>query len=234
MDADQLAQLVRDAVASVRLTVPGVDAEDPSRILAFGRQLDARAVRTSRRTDYPDRVLRPEQVAGYLAKYATKSAEDTGVIDNAHHQRIRRTTRELAHRARSADLALRPDEPGPYELLGKWVHMLGFRGHFASKSRRYSLTLGALRRARRRAQRLIVESRGTGRPLDLAALEADLLAEEDTETTLVVGQWQYAGCGWANEGERVLATAAAARAREYDQWKAVRRRSGHVSREWAR
>ena len=81
---------------------------------------------------------------------------------------------------------------------------------------------------------MIVESRGTGRPLDLAALEADLLAEEDTETTLVVGQWQYAGCGWANEGERVLATAAAARAREYDQWKAVRRRSGHVSREWAR
>ena len=44
---------------------------DPVRILAFGRQLDARTVRTGRRTDDPDRVLSPDQVAGYLAKYAT-------------------------------------------------------------------------------------------------------------------------------------------------------------------
>ncbi len=47
---------------------------DPARVLAFGRQLDARPVRTGRRTDDPDRPLSPEQVAGYLAKYATKSA----------------------------------------------------------------------------------------------------------------------------------------------------------------
>jgi hypothetical protein len=65
--------------------------------------------------------------------------------------------------------------------------MLGFRGHFASKSRHYSITLGALRRARRRAQSLIAESRDSGRPLDLAALEADLLADDDHDTTLVIG-----------------------------------------------
>lgn len=35
-----------------------------------------------------------------------------------------------------------------YARLGKWVRMLGFRGHFSSKSRKYSITLGALRRAR--------------------------------------------------------------------------------------
>ncbi|MFE9838129.1 replication initiator [Streptomyces sp. NPDC005551] len=29
--------------------------------------------------------------------------------------------------------------------LWKWAHMLGFRGHFSTKSRRYSTTLGALR-----------------------------------------------------------------------------------------
>ena len=103
--------------------------------------------------------------------------------------------------------------------------MLGFRGHFASKSRRYSLTMGALRRARRRAQALIAASRAEGRPLDLASLEADLLAEEDTGTTLVVGQWQYVGSGWATEGERILAVAAAARAREYAQWRAEQRKA---------
>ena len=33
--------------------------------------------------------------------------------------------------------------------LWKWVHMLGFRDHFSTTSRRYSTTLGALRAARR-------------------------------------------------------------------------------------
>ena len=108
--------------------------------------------------------------------------------------------------------------------------MLGFRGHFASKSRRYSLTLGALRRARRRAQALMAACRAEGRPLDLASLEADLLAEDDQETTLVVGHWHYVGSGWASEGERVLAIAAAARAREYAQWQAEQRKARESER----
>jgi len=220
IDGDCLARLVRDAVAWVRLTAPGVDAEDPSRVLAFGRQLDARAVRASRRTDNPDRALRPEQVAGYLSRYATKSVEDTGVTDNPHHRRIRATAHSLTARANASG----GDAGGPYELLGKWVPMLGFRGHFASKSRRYSITLGARRRARRRAQALTASCRAEGRPLDLASLEASLLADEDHETTLVVGHWHYVGSGWASEGERALAMAAAARAREYAQWRAEQRR----------
>ena len=219
LGAARLVDLIHQAAASVRLTVPGVDPSDPARCLAFGYQLDARVVRTSRRTDDPDRALAPEQVAGYLAKYATKSATDTGVTDNPHHHRIRTTARSLSVRAKAAILAPDPAEAEPeenrYELLGKWVHMLGFRGHFASKSRRYSVTLGVLRRARRRAQVLIAEHRANGRPLDLADLEADLLADDDTETTLVVGNWSYAGSGWSTDAERVLATAAAAHAREY-------------------
>jgi hypothetical protein len=159
-------------------------------------------------------------VAGYLAKYATKSAADTGAGDTAHHRRIRATARELARRARTTFGPEQSDNP--YALLEHWVHMLGFRGHFASKSRRYSITLGKLRRARRRAQALICEARAAGRPLDLAALEADLLAEDDQETTLVIGSWTYAGAGWATEGERVLALASAARAREYAQERAQR------------
>ena len=37
----------------------------------------------------------------------------------------------------------------PYRGWGRWVDMLGFRGHLATKSRRYSVTLGRLRPARR-------------------------------------------------------------------------------------
>jgi hypothetical protein len=71
-------------------------------------------------------------------------------------------------------------------------------------------------------------------PLDLAALEADLLADEDDETTLVVGQWHFVGAGWANEAQTVLARAAAARAREYDQWRAEQRHNKRTSGERTR
>ena len=230
IDAAALALLVERATRTVRLTVPGVDQHDPSRILAFGRQVDARPVRTSRRPDDPDRALNPGQVASYLAKYATKSTDDTDTQDNPHHQRLRTTARRLATRAHHGHSA---DEE-PYALLGKWVHMLGFRGHFATKSRRYSITLGALRRARRRAQALIAESRADRRPLDLAALEADLLADDECDTTVVIGHWSYAGTGWRSDAQRVLATAAAARAREHDQWKAKQRKNRRQASERTR
>jgi hypothetical protein len=214
--ADQLGSLIREAAACVRLTVPGVDADDPTRVLAFGRQVDARPVRTSRRTDDPDRTLSPRQVAGYLAKYATKSADDHDATGSPHHRRIRATVRDLHARA---------DASGEYVLLGKWVHMLGFRGHFATKSRRYAITLGAIRRSRRRAQAKLAEANREGRAIDLAALEADFLADDEAETTLVIGHWHYVGTGWNNEGERTLAIAAAARAREYAQELAAQKKA---------
>ena len=219
IDANLLAQLVQAAAAAVRLQAPGVDIDDPSRLLLFGRQLDVRAVRTSRRTDDPDHALTPGQVAGYLAKYATKSADDDTSTTNPHRRRLRHTVADLATRRRDAGLE------NPYALLGKWVHMLGFRGHFASKSPRYSITLTMLRRARQRARRLIAQTPASARPLDLATLEADLLADDDTETTLVIGTWHYLGTGWATDGDTTLATAAAARAREYAQWRAEQRKA---------
>ncbi len=63
--------------------------------------------------------------------------------------------------------------------LRAWAHMLGFRGHFSTKSRRYSTTLGALRDARaewRRAQ----------------AVTDDQAAPD---STLVLTHWIYAGTG---------------------------------------
>ena len=49
------------------------------------------------------------------------------------------------------------------------------------------------------------------------------MTEDDDETTLVIGTWTYLGTGWQNTGDAALADAAAARAREYAQWKAERR-----------
>ena len=75
--------------------------------MAFGAQVDTRPVRTSRRTDDPDRSLTLEQVAGYLAKYATKSTGDTTAKDNAHLRRLEATAR-LPRRPRGSSGAQRP------------------------------------------------------------------------------------------------------------------------------
>ena len=182
------------------------------RVLRFGAQVDARAVSARRRPDDAGEELSAEQVAGYLAKYATKSANDTTGQHrhSLHLQRIRRQVGDLADGA---------DPDGPYALLERWVSMLGFRGHFSSKSRRYSITLGRLRRARRRFQTLLADATRNGRSLDTRDLEARLLAEDD-DTTLVVGSWSFVGTGWKTDGDTALALAAAARAREYAQQRA--------------
>jgi excisionase family DNA binding protein len=90
--------------------------------------------------------------------------------------------------------------------LRAWAHMLGFRGHWSTKSRRYSTTMTALRRARvtfakRRRAKDGVPLDAWGRP-------------EDDDQVVIVASWSYAGSGYETEGERWLALSAAARARE--------------------
>lgn len=226
---DLLARLVEHATRSAELTARPVDAEDVPRVLAWGQQLDVRTVRDGHRTDDPDGPLSPEQVAGYLAKYATKDANSirTPGSPRPHLLRLQATARELASRAAEHygyALDARGKPVNPYLRLGKWAHMLGFRGHFSSKSRGYSLTLGRLRRARQRFQALTAEAQRTRQPLDTRDLDTLLLAENE-ETTLVVGSWAYHGTGWTSPGDEALALAAAARAREYDQWRANQRKT---------
>ncbi|MYW21124.1 replication initiation protein, partial [Streptomyces sp. SID2955] len=71
------------------------------------------------------------------------------------------------------------DPLNPDRRLWAWAHMLGFRGHFSTKSRRYSTTLGALRDARAEWRR---------------AQTASVVAQ-DGETTLVLAHWVFAGTG---------------------------------------
>ena len=220
-----MARLTEEAARAVSFTSPPALDDGVERILRFGSQVDARGVLSNRRTDDPDRPLQPEQVAGYLAKYATKSATESAEGgSNPHLHRIQAVATAIADCARStSDFADQDEAEVAYERMANWVHMLGFRGHFATKSRRYSVTLGSLRRARRRAQVLLAAARREGRRIDLAELEAELMAQDEDETTLVIGDWRFAGTGWETAGDAALAKAAAARAREYAQWKAQQR-----------
>jgi hypothetical protein len=90
-----------------------------------------------------------------------------------------------------------------YDGLRRWVHMLDFRGHFASKSRRYSTTLGAIRGERR-----------TYRQRQAAEHVRELL---DDDTTLIVPHWEFTGVGYLTTGDTTLARSTAARARERQQ-----------------
>ncbi len=67
--------------------------------------------------------------------------------------------------------------------LAQWAHMLGFRGHFSTKSRTYSTTLGALREVRAAHQRVYAIAAG--------------LIPEAADSTLIVAHWHYAGRGHA-------------------------------------
>ena len=93
--------------------------------------------------------------------------------------------------------------------LRRWAHMLGFGGHFATKSRRYSTTHKALRAARRTWRRA---PSNDWRNRHHTAANDD---RGDTETTLIVADLTLAGIGWNTTADAHLAAAAAARARAY-------------------
>jgi hypothetical protein len=99
-----------------------------------------------------------------------------------------------------------------YGRLRRWTHMLGFGGHFATKSRRYSTTHKALRAARRewrRATRNDWWNRHHPAAHDLGDDQGE------TDTTLIVADLHLAGIGWNTTADAHLAAAAAARARAY-------------------
>lgn len=177
--AELLADAIQTAAAAACVDGPVVDGR--AHRFVFGRQLDVRPIRSA---DFDGgQELTDRAVAAYIAKYATKGAETaTGTLDRPirflaelaqaritdHARRLIRTAWTLGARKDLEHLRLRA-----------WAHMLGFRGHFSTKSRRYSTTLGALRDARadwRRAQ--------TAPPVP-----------QNGETTLVLAHWAFAGTG---------------------------------------
>jgi hypothetical protein len=143
--ADLLERAVRQAAATVAVPCPPVDDDQAVTLVArWGEQLDVHHI-----TEAGDEgELSAEQVAGYVAKYATKSTEALGVT--LDHRVCEVELEGLDVPAHAAELVRACWELGGRPGLGKlrlrkWAHMFGFGGHFSTKSRRYSTTLGALR-----------------------------------------------------------------------------------------
>ncbi len=184
LDLTLLTDAVTAAIPGVRCPSPDISVlPGPIR---WGAQLDVHPIS-------PDGTV-PKSVAGYLAKYATKSTDPAGVLDHRlragdldrldqklspHMARMVRTAWELGALPQLEHLRLRA-----------WAHTLGFRGHWLTKSRCYSTTFASLRAARQQWH------------LDHGPVE-------HSAADITMGQWSYSGRGWANEGDAWLARTAA-------------------------
>lgn len=205
-DLDALDDAVRRAASAVSITTCRPEGECFE--LVWGEQVDIRRVNpaTVERLEGPGGAISEGQLAGYVAKYATKGTGKSEAADrpirsqqdidylrvSEHHRRMIQTAWDLGGLFVYEELNLR-----------RWAHMLAFRGHFLTKSRRYSVTFGELRHARR-AWRL-----------------ADNLAAADLDVAdvAVVNDWTFTGVGYRDDAERELAHGIAVRVREHRKTK---------------
>ncbi|MET8357953.1 replication initiator [Micromonospora sp. NPDC005171] len=262
--AADLDDAIRHAVSQVSYTTPTHPDRPEGWSIAWGdpsKGLDIRPISLTGSGEVTDGM-----VAGYLAKYATKSTEVTG------HRSVRLTADSIGdyadpdgdHTARLIDacwrlgrptstpvpLSQRPRDhrprPGfvkrwecpdcgthtryaacpvcvaerqasldaepakrattnPYARLRRWAHMLGFGGHFLTKTRRYSVTFQLLRDTR------VTYRRNDDQ--DQAVTDPIKAVDHLDDTTLLVGTLTFAGVGWHTTGDALLANTAAAMAR---------------------
>jgi hypothetical protein len=170
---DLLTAAVAQAADTVHLETPAA-AGLPARNLAWGREHDVRPVTTTGN-------VTDTKVAAYVAKYATKAAECTGTIDRRITAADRLTDlpiREHARRLIAECLRLGKLPELSSLHLAAWAHMLGFHGHFSTKSRAYSTTFSALRAERIQHQRE-------------HAIDGSLWPAPEADNTFVIAHWQF-------------------------------------------
>jgi len=178
-DADLLRAAILAAVTIPAVTLPRPDGSGGMLTLSWGGQADARVVRRE-----IDGELDGRMVAAYIAKYATKGTEAIGGIPvpircladlddwdvTPHVRRLITACWQLGQRSEYQDLH-----------LAKWAHQLGYRGHFSTRSRRYSVTL-ASRRQERRDTRTAWAREQSGLP---------------AQPGVITAEWHYAGLAGA-------------------------------------
>ncbi|GAA1506281.1 replication initiator protein RepSA [Sphaerisporangium rubeum] len=183
--ADTLTTAVQSAVPAVSVRI-SITPGEPVRVLRWGRQLDIRPIHT-------DGGTHERNIAAYIAKYATKAAECVGTLDRRIYPLEDLDALGLRNHPRRliAECFRLGSLPHLAELrLTHWAHMLGYRGHFSTRSRRYSLTIGGLRALRVHH----------ARQEDIATGRLPVLGEDEP---VVIARWTYDGRGLPT-GEQLL------------------------------
>jgi hypothetical protein len=203
-DTGMLVQATREAVRRVEVVLADV-GDGVTRVARWGEQLHIRPITADSGT------TNPTAIAAYIAKYSTKSTDAIGA--------------RLTHRLRAEDLPLLdPDRHldrlaltcwrlgGRSDLTGlrRWAHMLGYGGHYATRSRRYSTTITALREQR----------------------AAHVRRDAHEHEGIPIGRWRYQGTGYLTDADaRLAATGAAARLHAADSAREQRRQQRQLADE---
>ena len=215
VSAIELAALVRQAANQVRLPVTADAAagntatasESEARMLRFGTQIDTQPLNDTDDTGKPGLARR---VAAYLAKYTTKSVAEFGIAARRISPAVIAELDIPAHTRRILSTLVNLATLPANTAMAAWLHTLGYRGHITSKSRRYSITMTALRAARHHWR----------------INRADQPEHDDSQhnshdqqgwssSACELSDWRIDGVGHRNDGERLLVHTAALRAREY-------------------
>ncbi|MFC3985393.1 replication initiator [Streptosporangium jomthongense] len=210
-DAALLGEAIREAAGVVGVPLPSPDGR--MRVAEWGTQFDVRAISAG-----DDR----RKLAGYLAKYSTKTVgavlddavprdalwdrEQAGSAGGRRRHRVPPPAHLGALAATAARLAGHPACAGL--RLARHASAFGYRGHVTSKSRKYSTTFAALR-AVRRAWRI---AHRAGTPS-----EGDPWAFTDDPGTVVVSSWRMVGVGHTSLGDLALAESLAREHRQARQ-----------------
>jgi hypothetical protein len=189
---------------AIRTTAVEVRAPLPEQLgggtVRWGDELDAR------RLDACER----RRVAGYLAKYATKSTEQAGGVLHrvTGHEVDALGVSDHVRAYLRAAFRLADDPAVSDRRFGRHAHVFGFCGHCLTKSRRYSTTFKALRQARERH----VHEELLERSQDASQRALAEIAKGER-----VASFRYVGQGHLTTADAYLAASAAARARDKRQ-----------------
>ncbi|MEO3973922.1 replication initiator [Streptomyces sp. CAU 1734] len=208
---DLLTDAIQAAAARVAVDVPAA-GHQPARTLTWGTQLDIRPIKALGAGEEITEQAVASYVAKYATKAAeTTGAADTPVHcrkcgGTGLSSRFPRpgtvlgqcsachgtgtsgdlTGPEISDHARSLmATCITLQRSYPERALAPWAHMLGFRGHFSTKSRNYSTTLGALRQVR-------ADYRAAQQRTALGLPDPD---DHPEASTLTLAHWTYAGHG---------------------------------------
>jgi hypothetical protein len=185
------AELLASALelAARRVSAPSTGGDGSGPRVRWGRQLDVAVV--------TDEQAGRRRAAAYLAKYSTKSTEEHGALDHRLRAGVPDQLELPAHLHHLVETAWRlGDEPPGRELrLRAWAHTAGYRGHYLTKSRRFSTTFGALRAVRQEWQ--IAQKR------EPAIGVADVETGDGADG--IVSEWRFVGMGYTTAGDAWLA-----------------------------
>lgn len=174
-------------VAARRVSAPGPKDTTAGRV-RWGKELDATVVN--------DENAGRRRAAAYIAKYSTKSTDDDGVLDHRLRAGVPDALELPEHLRSLVESAWRlgGEPPGEELRLRAWAHTAGYRGHFITKSRRFSTTFAALR-ANRQEWTVAQKQAGTA--------QIERSGTEDIDG--IVSEWTFVGMGYTTAGDAWLA-----------------------------